>query len=1120
MGLSERLGGLSPQERSQLALRLSRAKRPDAAQTPMTLPEVRPDPHRRCEPFPLNDIQHAYLVGSAPGMELGNISCQSYAEVEVVDWHQAKFEAAVQQLVQRHDMLRCQVHSDGRQQVLAQVPAYRVQVFDLRALNVAAAAKELQSVRRLMAHSTRSADRWPLFDFRVSLIDAHRSRLHMAIDLLIADNRSFHIFIGELARLYRDPDAVLAPLEVTFRDYLAAANSIESTSLFRDAKEYWLQRAANLPPCPELPLAKNPAAVTRSSVQRHVARIPAAHWQALKEKSARMTVTPAGILAAGFAEVLAIWSKSPRFTINLTLFNRLPLHPQTNDIIGDFTSISLLEIDNTPADTFEARARRHQQQLWQDLNHREFSGIRVMREMVRLHGGGPRALMPVVFTSLLNLDGGDGVAWSEKLGPTIYAVTQTPQVYLDCIVHEDKGDLVLNWDAVDEVFPAGVLDDMLHAYETLLMDLASGDAAWRASLARTAEDLIPPAQLEMRKRINQTSAPESDELLHTLFLEQVRRQPNQIAVSTPSRQLTYRELYEYACAVENELLARGAQPGQLVAVLMEKGWEQVAGVLGILLAGAAYLPVDSDLPSERQRYLIENGEVKIVLTQSGLHRDGALPAEVEQLDVDRVSPSGAAEPVARGRQSRNDLAYVIYTSGSTGVPKGVMIDHRGAVNTVLDINQRFGVGPGDRVLALSRLNFDLSVYDIFGVLAAGGTIVMPAATHAMDPAHWVQRIASENVTVWNTVPALMDLLAEEAVRSGRLSPSLRLVMMSGDWIPTNLPGRIREVLPEAKIMSLGGATEASIWSILYPIERIDPAWKSIPYGTPMVNQTLQILSSAGAPSPVWVPGNLHIGGIGLAKGYWRDDLKTNASFVAHPVTGERLYRTGDLGRYLPDGNIEFLGREDFQVKVQGHRIELGEIEIQLQAHESVEAAAVVVREDIPGEKRLVGYVVAKAGMNVEIASLRTYLRAKLPEYMVPAIFVRLDALPLTANGKWNRADLPAPTSVNRLRRETAERPKSPVEQRLAAMVGKLLGVEEIGVEANFFMLGGYSLLGTRLIGRVRDAFGVELTLQAFFEAPTIAEMGAQIEQLLMAKVEAMSDEEAEQTLALLSQPNA
>jgi acyl carrier protein len=321
-------------------------------------------------------------------------------------------------------------------------------------------------------------------------------------------------------------------------------------------------------------------------------------------------------------------------------------------------------------------------------------------------------------------------------------------------------------------------------------------------------------------------------------------------------------------------------------------------------------------------------------------------------------------------------------------------------------------------------------------------------------------------------------------------------------------------------MSLGGATEASIWSILYPIERIDPAWKSIPYGTPMVNQTLQILSSAGAPSPVWVPGNLHIGGIGLAKGYWRDDLKTNASFVAHPVTGERLYRTGDLGRYLPDGNIEFLGREDFQVKVQGHRIELGEIEIHLQAHESVEAAAVVVREDIPGEKRLVGYVVAKAGMNVEIASLRTYLRAKLPEYMVPAIFVRLDALPLTANGKWNRADLPAPTSVNRLRRETAERPKSPVEQRLAAMVGKLLGVEEIGVDDNFFMLGGYSLLGTRLIGRVRDAFGVELTLQAFFEAPTIAEMGAQIEQLLMAKVEAMSDEEAEQTLALLSQPNA
>lgn len=396
---------------------------------------------------------------------------------------------------------------------------------------------------------------------------------------------------------------------------------------------------------------------------------------------------------------------------------------------------------------------------------------------------------------------------------------------------------------------------------------------------------------------------------------------------------------------------------------------------------------------------------------------------------------------------------------------------------------------------------------------------MPAATHAMDPAHWVQRIASEKVTLWNTVPALADLLAEEGARSGGLAPSLRLVMMSGDWIPTSLPGRIREVLPKAKIMSLGGATEASIWSILYPIEAVDPSWKSIPYGTPMANQSFQIMSAAGALSPVWVPGNLYIGGIGLAKGYWRDAEKTNASFIAHPVTGERLYRTGDLGCYLPDGNIEFLGREDFQVKVQGHRIELGEIEIQLQAHPCVEAAAVAVREDVPGEKRLVGYVVAKPGMNVEIASLRAYLRGKLPEYMVPAIFVRLDRLPLTANGKWNRADLPAPTSGNRLRREVAERAKSPVEQRLGAMVGKLLGLDEIGVDDNFFMLGGYSLLGTRLIGRVRDAFGVELTLQTFFEAPTIAELATQIEQLLMAKVEAMSDEEAEQTLALLSPPN-
>ena len=280
-------------------------------------------------------------------------------------------------------------------------------------------------------------------------------------------------------------------------------------------------------------------------------------------------------------------------------------------------------------------------------------------------------------------------------------------------------------------------------------------------------------------------------------------------------------------------------------------------------------------------------------------------------------PTGPAETTA------GDLAYVIFTSGSTGLPKGVMIDHRGALNTVADVNDRFAVGADDRVLAVSSLSFDLSVYDIFGPLAVGGAVVVPDADAQRDPAAWLDLVRGAGVTIWNSVPALLELLVEHLVVAGE-SARLRLVMMSGDWIPVTLPDRIRRAFGDPDVISLGGATEASIWSILYPIGEVPPEWTSIPYGHPMRNQSFHVLDDRLRARPDWVPGQLYIGGVGLAQGYLHDDAKTAAAFIVHPGTGERLYRTGDLGRFLPSGEIEFLGREDFQVKVQGYRIELGE----------------------------------------------------------------------------------------------------------------------------------------------------------------------------------------------------
>jgi thioesterase domain-containing protein/acyl carrier protein len=392
------------------------------------------------------------------------------------------------------------------------------------------------------------------------------------------------------------------------------------------------------------------------------------------------------------------------------------------------------------------------------------------------------------------------------------------------------------------------------------------------------------------------------------------------------------------------------------------------------------------------------------------------------------------------------------------------------------------------VLALSRLSFDLSVYDIFGLLAAGGTIVLPSVDRALDPAHWRELIVSEGVSVWNTVPALMRLLAEEPGLGEGVVQSLRLIMMSGDWIPTNLPAQIRRLCPQAKIVSLGGATEASIWSILFPIEQVDPNWKSIPYGKPMLNQQFHVLTETFAPRPLWVPGQLYIGGIGVAKGYWRDEEKTRASFINNPATGERLYRTGDLGRYLPDGNIEFLGREDFQVKVQGYRIELGEIEAVLSGHPAVKDSVVTVLEGTSGGRHIRAYVVPRARQSIAVSDVQAFLKQRLPSYMVPSEFVVIAALPLSPTGKVDRKSLLLNPPPPAKRVASCVEPRSALERQILGIWEELLETRPIGVRDDFFELGGDSLLAVRLMYRIEQTCGRKLPVDTLFGGATIEDL--------------------------------
>lgn len=906
------------------------------------------NPAARFEPFPLTDIQHAYWLGRNRAFELGSVGSHGYREFDVDGLDIADFQLALRKLIDRHDMLRAVVDPDGRQRVLEDVPAYRIDVADLR--EAADAEQQILAIRARLSHQIFSADRWPLFHVEAARIDAKTTRLFVGFDVLIGDAWSFKLMARELAALLAGEE--LPPLELTFRDYVLAEQAYQEGPAYDHAWAYWQQRLETLPPSPELPLARSPSQIEKPHFRRRSSGLSAADWASFKARAAASGLTPTSAVMAAFSEVLGRWSRRPQFTLNLTVFSREPVHPQVGSIVGDFTASLLLGLDLSCRGSFAAGAKALQERLLEDLDHRAVSGVRVLRELTRRQNRPAAALMPVVFTSVLNQASPEGQARPLE-ARLVNSVSQTPQVYLDHQAAEEQGALVYNWDAIEELFPQDLLDTMFAAYDGFLQSLARDDGAWHAQ-----PDLGGSQHFDALNQVAAIALPGHDSLLHSGFFEQAARTPERIAVVGDDLELTYGEVAARALALAATLQDAGAVANQLVAVSLEKSPAQVIACLGILAAGAAYVPIDPDLPRERRCQLIEDTQASLVICTGG-----EWPDDLRQIEVP-AARGGTPRPVAT---QPTDLAYVIFTSGSTGRPKGVMIDHRGAVNTVLDINRRFAVSEDDRVFALSSLSFDLSVYDVFGPLAVGGALVIPAATETKETASWPGLMTRHKVTVWNSVPALAQLLVTE-LTGVAARPHLRLVMMSGDWIPVSLPDALRAQMPGVEVISLGGATEASIWSIYYPVETVSPEWASIPYGYPLANQRWYVLDDEGRLCQPWVPGRLFIGGVGVARGYWGRPVLTAERFIPDPfATREEaaagalyLYDTGDMGRYRGDGALEFLGREDFQVKINGFRIELGEIEANLLQHPAVTEAVVSTAGSPPS---LVAHIVPKLGQN-------------------------------------------------------------------------------------------------------------------------------------------------------------
>uniref|UniRef100_UPI000FD7A915 non-ribosomal peptide synthetase n=1 Tax=Paenibacillus kobensis TaxID=59841 RepID=UPI000FD7A915 len=772
-------------------------------------------------------------------------------------------------------------------------------------------------------------------------------------------------------------------------------------------------------------------------------------------------------------------------------------------ILGCFLNSLPMRVQMDKREEKQALLHRVSDTLYRMKSHEVF-----LSDIARMIGERSDPALNPIFDILFNytdfhvLDfasAGDVIRPEEAAGLEMESAEMT-NTLLDVEVHRSGHRMNIQIKYAPQYFYDQDMETVFSLYMRILERLSDPDIGYLDSADLMLEEEKAKLLHEWNAPVHELPEAYTEGLtLHALFEEQAVRTPDAPAVRHRGRTLTYAQLEADANRLARHLADRGVHNGDHVALVADRGCAMITGMLAILKAGAAYVPIDPDYPAGRKAYILQNAEATAVLS------DQAYP-DLEDFGRERLIHMSEAEltgvssePLKLEKDSR-DLAYIIYTSGSTGTPKGVMIEHRSAVNLVSWVNTRFEVGTHDRLLFITSMCFDLSVYDIFGMLAAGGTVVVAEREEVLEPASLLKLMNDEGVTFWDSVPTTMNHFmhqVEEMLSDKpdmRLPAGLRLVFMSGDWIPVTLPDRIRLRFPQAEVISLGGATEGTVWSNYYPIGDVSSFQSSIPYGVPIGGNAFYILDEDKEPVPWGVAGELYIGGVGVARGYRNDEAKTNAAFVSDPfLAGSMMYKTGDLGRLLPDGNMEFLGRKDHQVKIRGYRVELGEIDGRLSRHPGIREAVTIDRQDGREHRYLCAYIVPSDDTLTQ-AEIREYLAAELPSYMVPAAYVWMDRLPLNANGKVDRGQLPEPDGLQ----ETADSftaPQTPTERKLAAIWRDILKIDRVGAQEHFFEIGGDSLNAASMAGRIQKELGAAVPLQDIFRLPKLEKLASFIDSL-------------------------
>lgn len=1033
------------------------------------------------KPFPLTDVQYAYWIGRGEDQTLGNMGCHAYLEFDGEGILPERLEQAWKIVQNHHPMLRAKFLDSGMQEIMEKPYDEHIKVFDYRNEMPEHMDAMLMENRNRLSHRKLQIENGEVAGISISLLPDNKSRIHFDVELLVADVQSLQIILRDLVTVYNGEDLPESSKTWNFEDYLRKLKT-EDKKERQKAKRYWRNRLSGLPFGPDLPLAKRPEEIENTRFNRRICHINMEEWTVLQKKSAEYQTTPAMMLLSAYAAVLARWSMNKKFLINIPLFNRRTEIDGIENAVADFTTLVLLEADCEGNPAFLDLLKKIQKQMHQDMQHSKYSGVQVQRDLAGFYEE-PVNAAPVVFACNLGNPLVDR-RFADTLGHFSYMISQTPQVWMDFQSYEDENGLMLTWDTVDELFPDNMIDDMMESFGKLLRTLIV--EKWDQNF-----DVLPDRHKEYIEKQTEIGKQQESGCIHEGFMEWSQKTPEATALIDTGKNIsvTYGELKDRVQSVAAAIVRQGIK-NEPVAITLPRGYEQIEAALAILVSGNFYVPVSARQPEERRKLIHEKTGIQYVITNEEISgniswTEGVKVFYLEEMEKEAVLDDYPAV-------SPDNSAYIIMTSGTTGLPKGVEIAHKSAWNTISDINEKFAIHEKDTALAVSAMDFDLSVYDVFGILGAGGTLVLIPDSEKRSAEYWLEQVMKYQVTVWNSVPVLMEMLLVSAEAKKRKLP-IRVAMLSGDWISMDLPEKVKEMTNECVFVAMGGATEASIWSNYQVVSLPVPGeWKSIPYGTPLKGQAYRVVDCTGKDCPFWVKGELWIGGHGVAKGYRGDLELTKEKFIVDERG--RWYRTGDIGRIWENGSIEFFGRQDNQVKIRGYRIELGEIEKALEKLEQVGTAVVCVAEKAEG-RQLSAYIVPAVDSDFNEMDMIQGLVPMLPDYMIPDHYYFSKNLPLNRNGKPDRKRIAAVFNQQTVT-DSYEAPQNEMERIIETIWISILKQKRVSRNDNYFKLGGDSLKAVMIVTEMEKQLNTHIDIPArlLYDAPTIRQFAAAVEQ--------------------------